>query len=896
MKTAKIELKDEVNCKIHGLDTQTRRKLNEKFSYILPYARHTPAFRLGRWDGKVNFFTFGAQTYVPLLEDIVPLLLDAGYEIELEDHRVKYEFELPQIETDHFANKRWPEGHPVAGQPVILRDYQQQVINRFMANPMAVQEIATGAGKCQPYDSQVLTDRGWKQMGELKVGQSVRTPDGNLAKILSVYEPGSKDIYELTLKDGRTVRCCSDHIWPVYGIDWRPDTKKGGPVRNLTTLEIIEHMKKSKRPIGIPLASFEHDCDDAKLPMDPWLLGFLLGDGSFRHNKVMFSSADRELVEKAASKLDDDYTVKHKSGYDYSIGFKTKDLQYRAHSSLMSSYKRNIRGHIVENGKSGNLYRQQIIEMGLDHKLSDEKFVPEIYFNGSLEQRLELIRGLVDSDGTIDKGSVYFSSTSKELATGFARLIHSVGGIAKVKHSQNRTYLYKGKRRRCKDSYTVSTKFPQPWKLVSLSRKQSLIGNSYQYGPTLKNNIVDIKKVGHEPVRCIYIDHPDHLYLTDNYVVTHNTLITAALSNLVEIAFGQEELGVMNKLRTGNTGGRTIVIVPNKGLVTQTEEDYVNLGLDVGVYFGDRKDIGKTHTICTWQSLEVMQKRYKNGESELSLEEFADGVVALIVDETHQAKAEVLKKLLTGPFANVPLRWGLTGTIPKEEHAAMGIRVTLGNVVGDLAASTLQDEGILSNCHIDILQLLDGVSYDNYQSELTYLTTDKRRLDYIAEMLLNISESGNTLVLVDRVKAGEGLVERLGDRAVLVSGKMKNDDRRDHYKEISSSDNKIIVATYGVAAVGINVPRIFNLILLEPGKSFVRVIQSIGRGLRKADDKDFVNVYDICSAAKFSKRHLTARKKFYKEACYDFKVIKVDWQAGNTLLDRIKNNQKKPKR
>lgn len=513
MSTAKIELKDEVNCKIHGLDTSTRRKLNDKFSFILPHAYHVPAFKLGRWDGKVSFFTFGAQTYIPLLEEIVPILLDAGYQIDIEDHRIKYQFNLPQIEVDHFADKRWPKGHPVEGEPVVLRDYQQQVINRFMANPMAVQEIATGAGK---------------------------------------------------------------------------------------------------------------------------------------------------------------------------------------------------------------------------------------------------------------------------------------------------------------------------------------------------------------------------------------TLITAALSNLVEIAFSQAEQAVMNKLRTGHPGGRTIVIVPNKGLVTQTEEDYINLGLDVGVYFGDRKDIGKTHTVCTWQSLEVMQKRYKNGDSELSLDEFADGVVAIIVDEVHQAKADVLKKLLTGPFANVPLRWGLTGTIPKEEHAAMGIRASLGNVVGDLAASTLQDRGILSNCQIDVLQLIDNVAYNNYQSELTYLTTDKKRLDYISEVLLNISDSGNTLVLVDRVKAGEELVERLGDRAVLVSGKMKNDDRRDHYKEISSSDNKVIVATYGVAAVGINIPRIFNLVLLEPGKSFVRVIQSIGRGLRKADDKDFVNVYDFCSTAKFSKRHLTSRKKFYKDAGYPYKVIKVDWQASRSIGEKLK--------
>ena len=91
--------------------------------------------------------------------------------------------------------------------------------------------------------------------------------------------------------------------------------------------------------------------------------------------------------------------------------------------------------------------------------------------------------------------------------------------------------------------------------------------------------------------------------------------------------------------------------------------------------------------------------------------------------------------------------------------------------------------------------------------------------------------------------------------------------------------NKIIIATYGVASVGINIPRIFNLILVEPGKSFVRVIQSIGRGIRKAEDKDFVQIWDITSTAKFSKRHLTKRKKFYNEAKYPFNVNKVDYRC-----------------
>jgi superfamily II DNA or RNA helicase len=107
---------------------------------------------------------------------------------------------------------------------------------------------------------------------------------------------------------------------------------------------------------------------------------------------------------------------------------------------------------------------------------------------------------------------------------------------------------------------------------------------------------------------------------------------------------------------------------------------------------------------------------------------------------------------------------------------------------------------------------------------------------------------------------------------------MKNADRKEEYAEVATSEKKIIVATYGVAAVGINIPRIFNLILIEPGKSFVRVIQSIGRGIRKAEDKDFVQIWDMTSNAKFAKRHLTTRKAFYKEANYPFTVEKLTYK------------------
>ena len=485
MKKCKIIIKDEVNCKVEGLDLNTRKKCEAKLKFFMAYAYHVPAYKLGRWDGCVRYFSVGGVTYVNLLDKVLPIIMEAGYTFDIDDLRQETgTLDFAAVSEETFAHKTWPKNHPIEGEPVVLRDYQIEIVNKFLTTPQCLQEIATGAGK---------------------------------------------------------------------------------------------------------------------------------------------------------------------------------------------------------------------------------------------------------------------------------------------------------------------------------------------------------------------------------------TLITAALSDAVE------------------QYGRSIVIVPNKDLVRQTHEDYVNLGLDVGVYFGDKKELGKTHTICTWQSLNSIKKRFRDGIDDMSLKDFSEDVICVIVDEVHQAKADVLKDMLTKEFAHIPLRWGLTGTIPKEDHAKVSLQACLGEVTNRLSASTLQDMGVLSNCHVNVVQLKETAIYNDYQSELKYLTTDKARMDYLSKFIQEVATTGNTLVLVDRIASGEIIAENIPD-VTFVKGAMKVIDRKEAYDEINDATNSITVATYGVAAVGINIPRIFNMVLLEPGKSFVRVIQSIGRGVRKADDKDFVQIWDITSTAKFSKKHLTERKKFYKEANYPFTIEKTDWR------------------
>jgi superfamily II DNA or RNA helicase len=485
MQKVTLEIRDEVNVKFVGLDVKTRRKISDAVKYFLPYAFHMPAYKLGRWDGCIRYCDVGGRTYFNLLDKLLPIVVGDGYHVVVDDQRQSWNFNFTPITQTDYDHIAWPAKHPRAGEPIILRDYQVEAINRFLDNPQCLQQIATGAGK---------------------------------------------------------------------------------------------------------------------------------------------------------------------------------------------------------------------------------------------------------------------------------------------------------------------------------------------------------------------------------------TLITAVLSHKCE------------------PYGRSIVIVPNKDLVVQTEKDYKNMGLDVGVFFGDRKEFGKTHTICTWQSLAILEKKTKEGVADIDIEQFLDGVVCVMVDEVHKAKADVLRDQLSGIFRNVPIRWGLTGTIPKDEFEAVGCICSIGPVIGSLSSKELQDKGVLADLDINILQLQDGVlGFNSYAQELKWLVTDSKRMDQVSSIVNGLSTSGNTLLLIDRIATGEMLMERNPDW-VFISGEMKTSDRQKEYDDVSDANNKIIVATYGVAAVGINIPRIFNLVLLEPGKSFVRVIQSIGRGIRKAEDKDYLQVVDLTSNLKYSKRHMTKRKEFYKEQNFRYTMTKVEYK------------------
>lgn len=341
----------------------------------------------------------------------------------------------------------------------------------------------------------------------------------------------------------------------------------------------------------------------------------------------------------------------------------------------------------------------------------------------------------------------------------------------------------------------------------------------------------------------------------------------------------------------GKFGKRSITIVPTKDLIEQTAIEFEICELDTGRYYGEVKDVNHQHVVSTWQSL-------KNNPKLIA--EFD----IVIVDECHGIKGNVLQKILNEHGHNIPLRFGLTGTLPKAETDAMAVRIAVGDVQYTITARQLMDAGHLAQLNIDIVQLEEDFKkqykefqqenpdekvtytqfkdsyFPDYTAEKRYLQTNNNRIEWIAEYIMAKRDlkKGNVFCLVDGVRFGQKLAKAVPD-AYFVHGKDKQKARKEVYDLFKDNDNIVVIATIHIASTGLNIKRIFEMMAIDVGKSFIRIIQTIGRGLRKADDKDSVNFTDICSDLKYSKRHLAERCKFYREAEYPHKKKKVDYNA-----------------
>lgn len=357
----------------------------------------------------------------------------------------------------------------------------------------------SGTGKAQPLDSLIQTPTGPMRMGDIKVGQEICSPDGSISRVLGVFPQGEKEIYRITFADGDTVRACGDHLWLVSNIcnGWKDHI--------LTTKQLISEKRQHYVTMPKPLLM-----NKKELPLDPYLLGILLGDGHFAKSAIEFSTADEEIKNSVVSLLPHENRAVSKNDpdrpYDYKI--------------------------LGTNGI--NPTTMAIKKLGLGCKRSYEKFIPGDYKFSSVEDRLAIVQGLMDTDGTSSKGQPVFYTSSPALAADFKWLVESLGGICRVKE-KNTTYTYKGIRKHGRIVFVCRISIDNAAQLFRLQRKKSTVIERSKY--KTKRIIDKIEFCSKEECQCIYVDHPNHLYLTDHCAVTHNTMLVSVLAKILQVPF-----------------------------------------------------------------------------------------------------------------------------------------------------------------------------------------------------------------------------------------------------------------------------------------------------------------------------------------------------------------------
>lgn len=347
-----------------------------------------------------------------------------------------------------------------------------------------------GPGKGLPLSEPVYTERGPRPIGELKVGDWVACPDGSQSRIIGVFPQGKRPTYEIEFADGAIARCDDQHIWPIHTQDGnKPGSVGEYGYKLMLTPELVERFRNGKAKLHVPTLDslnmrYKTHAWNNKLEVDPYLLGLLLGDGSFTQ-LGSFCTIDDELAE---------YVL----------------------NSGLKQWAKDSRSDVQNFGFTSEL-KQQITKLKLWDALSDSKFIPERYLHHMDENRLALLQGLMDTDGTVDKdGYMMFTSVSSQLAKDVQYIARSLGANATLTVKPS---YFEGKR--YKDAYEVYIQPGNKFVPFRLTRKVERV-KGYMHDKLWKR-IVDIRELGEQDTVCIKIDHPLGLFITRDFVVTHNT-------------------------------------------------------------------------------------------------------------------------------------------------------------------------------------------------------------------------------------------------------------------------------------------------------------------------------------------------------------------------------------
>lgn len=367
-------------------------------------------------------------------------------------------------------------------------------------------------GKEQPLHSKILLANGtWTTMGAIKIGDQLASVDGAPSVVTGIFPQGKKKTYRVKFTDGRSTECGIEHLWTIRSSRFKGD-------KTVTTADIMDMLctERYRNRITVPGASgdFGYHCD---IGINPWLLGVLLGDGGLSGTTPKISCYEQYIIERVIEALPDGVSMNYDTGVDYRLA--------------------------GSKGKANPL-TESLKSLGAYGVKSSGKKIPDMVFSASREIREMVLAGLLETDGWCEKhNSLMFSSSSRSLADGVLKLVRSLGGYAKIRTKTNITYKYKGESRSALDSHIVSIRLAD----IGIIKSPRLAKNLKPSKRSSTPYIESIVESGNAECQCIMVDHDSHLYITDDYIVTHNTaLLLNMILGALDCKVNQHSIGFIS--------------------------------------------------------------------------------------------------------------------------------------------------------------------------------------------------------------------------------------------------------------------------------------------------------------------------------------------------------------
>lgn len=713
----------------------------------------------------------------------------------------------PVVYQEHEIIDERTKGHKISVKSKIdLRDDQKPAVDAVMQAGDGILQAGTGKGKGHDLSTPLLTPKGFVELGNLNVGDYVIGSNGKPTKITKIYERGTIPTYKVKFSDGAEILCDGEHLFNVT------NTKRKGKTFTKQVNELKEDLTYSdgRSKWFIPLVE-PVEFESNEVPIDPYVLGVLIGDGKMTvgHNPII-TNPEQDIINKIKEK----YTL---------------------------SKHRTIHYTLLDNP----FWQKTLKELNLLGTRSYERFIPKEYMYNSIEVRLEILRGLFDTDGYIDteNNSTIYYSTSKELAKNVVEIVRSLGGIAKTRVKKDPHYKNSlGEKVYCRDCYVVSINLGTFLPFHSEKHKSKFKERKW-YKP--RRYLKEIEYVGEKEIRCISVEAEDSLYVAKDYIVTHNTI-----------------MAIETIARFGRT---TIVLVHKEFLMDQFKGHLMNmLGLsedEIGIARGNPNS-------WTWKGRKVVLgmlqsiHAHKDNLPEGFLEYFG----YVIVDECHRTSASTFAGVIT--LFPCWKRLGLTATPKRSDGLEIVFHFHLGGILYQLMGVNMKP-----SVHIVRTQLIEkdlgninSRGNVNMSKLITKIAENEERNKKILKLLFNASKAGRKIiVLSDRRAQSEWLKlsfdmnkEALGLKHIetrMYVGGMPKDERQE-----AEQNGDVLFATFQMAKEGLDIPMLDTLFLVTPNSSEITIEQSLGRIARSAEGKKDPMVVDfldsgisICNAL-FNKR------------------------------------------